>query len=504
MRFGAPVSHQKRVWLVATGVISLTGFLVQLLTRRTNLIDLHAFRQTQTAFTIREYMSGNWSLDTPLPVLGPPWSVPYEFPLFQGIAALLGNAVGITADTAGRMVGLAFFVLTGILLAVLVRRWFGVRASLTTLVLYQATPFAAQWASASLIEFAATALLLGSIVAIDSYAKKSTWVWLSLATVLLSLGFMVKVTTAVAWAGVFFVAAVGLSWRKIPHGRSLFIGIGPLVIALGAGIAWARYADSVKEANPIGVYLTSGALREWNFGTVGQRLSFEQWDSIFARLPTLGAPLWLFLILLTVALWRLKLDPHLVALATVPLIGVLIFFNLYVVHSYYLSAVYPAYVAVIAIGVTSLSRFVRRQSFSIILAGAISALLISLSWISVEGREIARLIGVEGELPQISRVIAASTPPEAGVIVVGCDWDPTPLFYAERRGMMLPSWYRDGIPPEWIGTDLKYLVFCTPDYRVGEGNPRAVLPDGTLFTEIEPGIFIIGAPAPWFERTYVQ
>lgn len=478
------------------------GFIVQLLFLRTNLIDLYAFRQTQTAFTIREYMSGNWSIDTPLPVLGPPWSNPYEFPLFQGIAALLGNFSGLAADTAGRVTGLLFFIASGILLAVLIRRWFGTRASLVALVLFQATPFAAQWASASLIEFAATAFVLGAVVAIDSYSKSKSWPLSLLATGLLTLGFAVKVTTAVAWALVFLIAAFGMNWRVLPKWRAVVTGVAPLGIALGVGLAWTRYADSVKEQDPIGVYLTSSALREWNFGTLGQRLTFEQWDRIFERLPSMGASIWIFGALLAFASWRMRLDLRLLALASVPLIAILTFFNLYVVHSYYLSAIYPAYVAVLSVGVTAISTLISKRSISIFLAGALSLLLIVMSWTSTEGRYLASFIGAEGEFPEISELIAESTPQDAGVIVIGCDWDPTPLYYANRQGMMLPKWYRDGIPSEWIGTELKYLAFCTPDYQVGEGNPRAFLPDGTLFNEVEPGLFIIGAPAPWFERTY--
>ncbi len=469
---------------------------------RPNLVDLYAFRQTQTAFTIREYMAGNWSIDTPLPTLGPPWTIPFEFPLFQGIAAILGQALGLSADTAGRITGLLFFIGTGILLAVLIRRWFGAKASLIALILFQVTPFAAQWASASLIEFAATAFVLGAIVAVDTYSRNRRWPLLLIATGLLTLGFTVKLTTAVAWALVFLVAAIGVARRRSPTWRSVIAGAAPLAIAMGIGFAWTRFADLVKEQNPIGTYLTSDALRQWNFGTLLQRTNFDQWDRIFERLPSLGASLWIFIVLLGIALWRMKLDLRLITLASVPLIAVLTFFNLYVVHSYYLSAVYPAYIAILGIGVAAISGLVSQRIASILIAGALSLMLVLLAWISTEGRYLASLIGIEGKFPEISRAVAESTPSDAGVIVVGCDWDPTPLFYAERRGMTIPPWYHDGIPIDWIGTDLKYLAFCTDDFQVGNGNPRDFLPDGTLLSEVTPGIFIIGAPAPWFGGTY--
>ena len=84
------------------------------------------------------------------------------------------------------------------------------------------------------------------------------------------------------------------------------------------GLLGLGYADSVKEQNPIGTYLTSEALRQWNFGTLLQRWNLDQWDRIFERLPTLGASLWIFAVLLGIALWKMKLDPRLMALASVP------------------------------------------------------------------------------------------------------------------------------------------------------------------------------------------
>jgi hypothetical protein len=487
------VSPLRTFWFSALA-ISLFGIVAQISIFRHNLVDLYSFRQTQTAFTIREYMAGNWSVDTPLPTLGPPWTNPYEFPLFQGTAAILGNALGVAADTAGRVTGLLFFLLTGLLLAVLVRRWVGVRASLITLVLFQTTPFAIQWASSSLIEFAATALVLGAIVAIDSYSKNKNWLLLLLSTGLLTLGFTVKVTTAVAWALVFLVAATGLTWQKLPSWRAVVAGLAPLVVAFGAGLLWTRYADAVKEQNPIGRYLTSDALSQWNFGTLLQRTNLDQWDRIFERLPSLGSSLWISVVLMGIALWKLRLDLRLLALASVPVIAVLTFFNLYVVHSYYLSAIYPAYVAILGIGVAAVSALVSQRVISLLIAGVLMTLLVILAWTSTEGRSLAALIGVDGEFPRISLAIADSTPADAGVIVVGCDWDPTPLYYADRRGMTIPPWYYDGVPVEWVGNELTYLAFCGENYSVIDGDPASVLPAGSLSTQVSPGIYRVVGP----------
>lgn len=68
--------------------------------------------------------------------------------------------------------------------------------------------------------------------------------------------------------------------------------------------------------------------------------------------------------------------------------------------------------------------------------------------------------------------------------------------------MTIPACCRHGIPSERIGTESTNLVSRTPGYEVGTGDPGSVLPAGSLFSEVAPGIFIIGAPAPWFGGTY--
>ena len=198
--------------------------------------------------------------------------------------------------------------------------------------------------------------------------------------------------------------------------------------------------------------------------------------------------------LLGIALWKFKFNLRLVALACVPVIAVLTFFNLYVVHSYYLSAVYPAFVGILGIGVAAISKLVSQRVVSLLIAEAISALLLILAWTSTEGRSLAALIGVDGEFPRISLAIADSTPADAGVIVVGCDWDPTPLYYADCRGMTIPPWYYDGVPVEWVGNELTFLAFCGENYSVIDGDPASVLPAGSLSTQVSPGIYRVVGP----------
>ncbi len=71
----------------------------------------HGFRQTQTALSIDAMRQDGFRLDYATPVLGKPWPIPMEFPLYQWLAAQVGERAGLPTAQAGRTVSLAAFYL---------------------------------------------------------------------------------------------------------------------------------------------------------------------------------------------------------------------------------------------------------------------------------------------------------------------------------------------------------------------------------------------------------
>ena len=70
------------------------------------------YRQAQTAisaFYINQ--EDNFSLAYPTPVLGKPWSIPLEFPLYQWTVVSVSRVTGLSLTKAGRAVSLACFYL---------------------------------------------------------------------------------------------------------------------------------------------------------------------------------------------------------------------------------------------------------------------------------------------------------------------------------------------------------------------------------------------------------
>lgn len=484
----------REYWLAAVTSTLILGSLAHSIRLGNTLNEIHAFRQTQTAWTIREFMSGNWSISSPLQILGPPGNLPFEFPLFQAFAASLGNWTSLQPDFAARLAGLITFQASAILLIVLLSRWFSRKVALVGLILFEFLPFGMQWGPSSLIEYTAIALLLGSIICADNFSRgRSQFLNIIFSTLFLSLAFMVKGTTAIAWSLVFVVALLApfktlrLNWRrKIPAATA------SLSIALMAGLLWTQFADAERAKNPLAAELSTSALRGWYFGTLEQRLNPDSWMAIFSRLPTLGFSLAGFIIVLLLAGTSQKWNARFLALGSVPLIAVGVFFNLYVVHDYYLNAVYPALVSMIAIALVFVQNLISGARSRIGFISVATVGILAIAWTTPEGAKLAEIARNATYTPAISKVIQEVVPEGQGVLISGCDWDPTPLYYAERKGIMLPAWFKEQIPKDWVGEEFTYIAFCTGPGDPSSGDPATIIdPLSWTWVETSPGIYQI-------------
>ena len=221
-------------------------------------------------------------------------------------------------------------------------------------------------------------------------------------------------------------------------------------------------------------FLTSTALRDWNFGTLAQRL--DLWsnavigDRILESLLPTGAGLAVGLLPCLVA----RRGKHWQAwgLAGVVLCAVMLFFNLYLVHDYYYIALYPATCGLLAMGVGELSglRVARRTSVRMVGAiGTVAVLLLALT--NQVGASELRQFAQSGEVPALSIALDEATAPTENVLTVGCDWDPLLLYFADRKGLMIrvddPRLY----PTTDSIRDYPVVVTCGPD-------PNRYLPAG--------------------------
>ncbi len=75
-----------------------------------NISDRVGTRQAQTAINARSLLEGSPWFAYQLPLFGPPYGLPIEFPLYQWLTALLVTITGMPLIAAGRIVSIVFFV----------------------------------------------------------------------------------------------------------------------------------------------------------------------------------------------------------------------------------------------------------------------------------------------------------------------------------------------------------------------------------------------------------
>jgi hypothetical protein len=434
-----------RVELVC--VVGLLAAFVALLTPtldRPLLDDRHdGFRQTQTAFTARIFHEEGIDLLHPqVPVLGEPFQIAFEFPLYQAAASLVMD-LGVAEDTAMRATGLMCFVMTALLLYGLVRHVAGRIPALASLVAFVVTPLAAFWSRASTIDYLAAAGAVGFVWAFIVWRENRQFTVWVLCLVAGLVGMLVKPTTAVFW----LIPALAYRPRGpwIALRRDAFTA-ALLVLPLAAGTAWTLHADAIKAATATTRGLTSSGLRAWNFGTLEQRLDPATWQEIISNgsLYLVGPVGLLLLVATSIVVWRDEQRRFWVGTACTALLPPLVLTNLYYVHDYYLVAVAPAVAALVGLGAAFVVEKIRRRRSSLVWAFAgVAAAALLAGWFDAgrpywgaaftgRGEREALFTNLADELAQV-------TGPTDLVAAYGLEWNPAVFYYARRKGLMVTS-----------------------------------------------------------------
>ena len=484
----------------------LLGAALWVMTRAwdASLLDRYQFRLTQTALGAYWLQQDGFSLAHPLPIFGPPWSVPLEFPLYQWLVAQLSTLAGVSLVSAARTVGLLFFLATlpalyG--LAGLIESDSRRRLLIPAAVL--ATPLCLFYARAFMIESCATAFAIWYLFSHVRSLQKSDLRWAVAATVLALAAALVKITTF----AVFCVpAALHALWhirqktgtfRSRGFYRDILLAGLPVGVALITTLRWIAFSDAIKQANPFAAFLTSENLRAWNYGTLAQRLDPAFWRRLHEYL-TLGVLSHLALLLLAGCWFLIKAPYRWAALlcAAGYLIGPLLFANLYAVHEYYH---YPAaFFAATAAGVV-LAGVMQSDRLGPNLKASLVVVFFVLQGANYALGYGPALRSRPSPPPQLTEVIRQAVPPEGVLLVYGSDWNTILPYYSQRRAILVPNGQADDVDKletvlASLGSDqisalvvagtfrnsVRFIRWRTE--RLGfSANPVAVSPDGDLY-----------------------
>ncbi len=415
-----------------------------------SLVGLHGFRQAQTALTTYYFIHEGFAFNYQTPVLGKPWSIPFEFPFYQIMVALWDEVTRMDLDAAGRFVSVAFWIACIFPLLGIFRWWVREGTLRWGLLLFLASTFTSiYWADSFMIE--STALFLSLVyiyTLVESMRRPSEWLVLLAISIGVAAGLQKLTTFFIACVPAFGFVAMDFYGRPLDATfwrKAAYFCIA-VVVPLGVATAWMHHADSLKVLNPLARdFVTSSALSTWNFGTLGQRVSFVVWARIIGIEEDLGLGRGSYFLLggalLTIltAIWRGRYRMQIVILTAAYLAGPLVFTNLFYIHEYYNfeNGIYLN----MAFGLALIGLVESFSSSVSLRLGLCHAILLAFSAVGLFNyyRTCGPVIfgrPSSAEVLQALAILSAAGNRQDVILVYGLDWDPTVPYYSERKAIM--------------------------------------------------------------------
>lgn len=396
------------------------------------------FRQTQTA--ISSYWieaNDDFSLAYPTPILGKPWSIPMEFPLYQWTTVMVHRTSNWSLTKSGRAVSIGCFYLTLPAVFLALRRWRVAPAHRwAVLAVIVTCPFYIYFTRGVLIETMALMFSWWFWVAFERAVTDRSKAWLMVAMVAGAGAGLVKVTTYLLYLLPAAVWACNRLWRNRRGEWRVDLGWMSAAVALPFAVTlwWLHFADATKAENPLATFIVSDNLTEFNLGTNATRFSGEMW---LTKLHMVAQNVtWLPLLIVGGLLmagparrrWR-EICACVGWFASV----LLLFPVLYALHDYYYAA--NAMLLLTAVGLVVVA-LIESPVASGIKVSLLAIVLLSQGWRYVEyyyPSQSAVSIGGDG----LTRSLQAVTRPEDVIVVWGQDWSSITPYYARRKAVML-------------------------------------------------------------------
>lgn len=473
-------SASERFLIILCGLLFIHDLLALAISGNKPLSDKFEFRQTQTALSAFWMVQEGLKAIYQTPVVGSPWEIPFEFPTYQWLVAIL-NILGMPLNLAGRLVSFIFFVACLLPLASLGRslalgRWWILAVS----ALFLASPLYVLWGRSFMIETMALFFAMAHLscfVAGVARDRLSYLVWSGICAI---LAILTKSTTLPAFslmAVIFFLAQ--LATQPFSRGslslRTLLAPSLALIIAYPPGLYWVAVSDASKSDNIVGKLLTSEALASWNFGTLEKKLSTQLWlDVLPHRMmadiigPWAAIAVALFLSLQIFPLFQPGLSRRQSAILACMILGfltpILIFTNLHLVHNYYQVANGIFVIAALALLIDASRARIGDRAATVLLAGIVASQIAMFHETYYKNIERPPL----GDAYKIARMARDLIPQGSALLVFGIDWTSAVAYYSERKTLTLPNW----LPVEQTdqllsnpeasvgGLDIGGIVYC--------------------------------------------
>jgi 4-amino-4-deoxy-L-arabinose transferase-like glycosyltransferase len=444
------------------------------------LLGPHSFRQTTTAISAF-YMIGEHTKFAHYitPILGKPWEIPMELPIYQWITARVSEISRMQLDSSGQIVSAFAWFLCIIPIWFLLR---GLGLSRALLALASAvclsSPLYLFWGRAFLIETTGLFFALCMSACVLEGFRQKNWRWLAAGLVFGILAALCKITT---WAVACGVTGLLLLFsRGLPNRRDfLWLAAAGIVALLPIvpGKLWLNRGDAVKSENPFArdlIISTSKGQTAWNFGSWEQKTSPEVWqhivrhitDQLLPPVPILGH--WLVPLLLVAGG---AASPRRIPLILIFLAGFaagpVIFTNLYFEHNYYWVANGVWLLLALGVALAGIAECDAKSRWPVPVAASLGAVVCIAGFAAWQQKflPILQNLPTREKLAEVwIKPVQDSVPPDRTILILGNDWNPNSLYYAERKGIAFPTADWIPLPGPQLDESLKNLG---PDEKLG-------------------------------------
>ncbi|KAA3498875.1 hypothetical protein DXM27_20810 [Rhizobium rhizogenes] len=472
-------SIDQRLALVAFATLCISAFFTIYYVSQPPL-DMYAFRQTQTALTSYWFIKEGFALAYQTPVGGRPWAIPFEFPLYQGLVAIVAETFNLSLDVVGRLISYLFLLaclwpIAGIFrILKLNRETFYISAALLL-----SSPVYLYWGRSFMIETAALFFTIAFLYYFahglrGGFTVRCNALLLACATLALlqksTTALPVLIITATIYAYITIRHAEGL--KSLFRMKVLAVPVFGFLIPVLVAYIWVKFTDDHKSLNILGEQLTSARLSPWNWGTFAQRFEPALYEKVILMrifVGNLGAVVGLILFIYF-PIWCIRrgLKTELALFCIALALGFLPLFmfpNLHLVHTYYQSAnlVFLLFAAALALGTlyTVAPRKVIVLVFVIIASNYIYFAIRYYPALSQEFSSYDRDVAVGKSLRNV-------LPDDGQFIAAGNDWSSTFTYMAERKSFMIKDGFAD-----------TRLVLANPDRYLDAGKVAALVSCGS-------------------------
>lgn len=338
----------------ATLIVLLVGLYFLSFAYRFDDLTMTPFRESQTAITIY-YLIENINLTSIVnyktPVLGYPWQMPMEFPLYQVIVALLSwDKQVFSVIAVGKSISLTFFI-GAVYFIFKLLKCLAVENNKAILIcgFIISSPVYLAYSSTVMIESAALMFGVLHLICLFKGIKLNSIKYLIFGLIFSIITILIKSTTWVVFSiivinsTIFYLYKIKIgklnfeNWLIV---RNLIILTCFTVVPLIVGLNWINFTDDIKSSIFLSEGLSSNRLKEWNYGSLQQRLSASFWFVILLKLFFLvGGSLIFYKILFYKDLYLKFKNINRREFIYVPVSSVVViimlFPNLYFRHDYY-------------------------------------------------------------------------------------------------------------------------------------------------------------------------